>query len=600
MLPGPVFNLELLTTARRRRYYVARSVFGLILLYMLWQSYDRVERWGRMPGQGMSPRQLAGFALDTFWVLAAVQGLAVLVLTPVLFAGVIADEKQRRTLHYLLSSRLTSGEIVLGKLAARLLHVGVTLGVALPIVSLLTLLGGVPPALVVAADLVTFTSAVFLAGVSLLVSTYATKVREAILTVYLIELGWLVGLPLLRVTLRWVWPATYAWVEPVLEWAYSTTPVWTLWNAPTVQGVGALLEVVGWTVGLQLGAGAIFTGLAVVRLRPVFRRQSAESRPRDGRRALVPRLFPRPPIGGSPMLWKELHVGRSGRLVRWVARLVALGGLFLIGYWMLYLGLEAASELARNGYGTAQRARSAYNEFVRIVGALLYVFWSLGLAAAAASGISSEREEDTWVSLLTTPLEPAEIVLAKMAGALWSVRAVGVVLVIFWATGLVLGAVHPVGFAGAIVAGVIFSAFTVALGTLLSLRARTSTRATVMTVAILVFLNGGYLLCCFPMGWDTPLVGVGSTPFILGAIPISYDEFWEFISHEPSRRDLGEAALTCILSMLGYGVAACGLATVTIAKFDAAVDRPRSEPTGSSPGHADKPGGKLADDPALE
>ena len=37
----------------------------------------------------------------------------------------IADEKQRKTMHYLMASRLSSGEIVLDKLVARLLHVGV-------------------------------------------------------------------------------------------------------------------------------------------------------------------------------------------------------------------------------------------------------------------------------------------------------------------------------------------------------------------------------------------------------------------------------------------------------------------------------------------
>ena len=61
----------------------------------------------------------------------------------------IANEKQRKTLHYLLSSRLTSGEIVLGKLLARMLHVAVFLAIGLPIMSLLTLFGGVDPLWVV-------------------------------------------------------------------------------------------------------------------------------------------------------------------------------------------------------------------------------------------------------------------------------------------------------------------------------------------------------------------------------------------------------------------------------------------------------------------
>ena len=68
--------------------------------------------------------------------------MAVLVLTPAIVAGVIADEKQRKTLQYLMVSRLNSAEIVLGKLFARLLHIGVFLAIGLPVMSLTSLFGG--------------------------------------------------------------------------------------------------------------------------------------------------------------------------------------------------------------------------------------------------------------------------------------------------------------------------------------------------------------------------------------------------------------------------------------------------------------------------
>ena len=44
--------------------------------------------------------------------------MLILVLVPALVSGVIADEKQRKTLHYLLTSRLDDLEIVVGKLNA--------------------------------------------------------------------------------------------------------------------------------------------------------------------------------------------------------------------------------------------------------------------------------------------------------------------------------------------------------------------------------------------------------------------------------------------------------------------------------------------------
>ena len=36
MLPGPVFNFELMATARRSRFYLVRAFYGVILLLILW------------------------------------------------------------------------------------------------------------------------------------------------------------------------------------------------------------------------------------------------------------------------------------------------------------------------------------------------------------------------------------------------------------------------------------------------------------------------------------------------------------------------------------------------------------------------------------
>ena len=78
-------------------------------------------------------------------------------------AGTIADERQRKTLHYLLASRLSSFEIVVGKLAARLLQLVVLVLTGLPIMSILSLFGGLDPPLIVAAFAGTLTTA-FAAG----------------------------------------------------------------------------------------------------------------------------------------------------------------------------------------------------------------------------------------------------------------------------------------------------------------------------------------------------------------------------------------------------------------------------------------------------
>ena len=107
--------------------------------------------WAAERGSTLTVKQVGAFALVCFFGVALGQMLLVLTLTPALVAGVIADEKQRKTLHYLLASRLSGPEIVIGKLLGGMLHVGVLLAVSVPVLSMLVLLGGIDPMVILLA-----------------------------------------------------------------------------------------------------------------------------------------------------------------------------------------------------------------------------------------------------------------------------------------------------------------------------------------------------------------------------------------------------------------------------------------------------------------
>ena len=121
MVGGPVFEFELLTTARRGRYYVVRVAYALVLLLILWNMH---LGWVSGYGENLTHSQVRVFAHVTFAALAIAQEMPFWRSRPALVAGVIASEKQSKTLHYVLASPLTSFDLVLGKLLARMLHVG--------------------------------------------------------------------------------------------------------------------------------------------------------------------------------------------------------------------------------------------------------------------------------------------------------------------------------------------------------------------------------------------------------------------------------------------------------------------------------------------
>ena len=354
MLPGPVFNIELLTTSRRRRYYLVRVAYGLLLLFIIWMSYRQA-----FPGGGASETysidRLAGFAMSTFWAFAATQALTVVLLTPAIVAGVVADDRQRRTLHYLLASRLTSAEIVLGKLAAKLLHLGVFLAVGLPVISLLSLFGGVDPKMIALTYVVTASTTLFLASLTVAVSSVSKRVRDAILAAYLLALLW-IAVPAIIEGMSGEWPGVYRVIGPVNKWLFATTPIYPL--RPALGGLATVWTRFAWMVGLQLGVAVALIGLATARLRPSFRNEGGRRRrrarppgepPRDRRRRERRRLLPRPPIGDDPMLWKERHATRLGRVARVAAFLVAVciyGG---VGYLIVDQGTAGPGGTVRAG-----------------------------------------------------------------------------------------------------------------------------------------------------------------------------------------------------------------------------------------------------------
>ena len=95
------------------------------------------------PQSSVTIAQASRVAQRYLYAVLAVQALAVVVLTPVVAAGAIAEEKERGRLDFLRSTELSPRDIVLGKYLARVLHLLAILASTLPVLALATLFGGV-------------------------------------------------------------------------------------------------------------------------------------------------------------------------------------------------------------------------------------------------------------------------------------------------------------------------------------------------------------------------------------------------------------------------------------------------------------------------
>lgn len=588
MLLGPVFSNELLTTARRKRYYAVRFVYGAILLFFVWMNDPVFRPSYSAPGRSvMSIQEVARLGQALFYTLITVQTVAVIVLTPALVAGVIAEERQRKTLHYLLASRLTSAEIVLGKLGARVLHVLVFLGIGLPVLSLLSLFGGVDPRIVALAFAMTVSTALFLAALCILISTHARRPREAISLSYLVVLSWLFVPSFITIIMPFLggnWITIYHWIRPVNEWIAPSSPMYLVITAGPrgFRGQAAIVEMVAWMFALQCVYGLLFVLIAVLRVRPVGRNEGAEgARGWQGRLQRLSRMLPRRECGDDAMMWKERYTSRTSALTKLVTSLVVLAALAGLAYLTVDYGMPAFAELANYGYGSEspQPNRISFNGYLRGMCTLIYVLWALAVASSASAGVTSEREGDTWTSLVSTPLNGTEILRAKLIGAIWATRWAGVVLAGLWVVGLVAGSIHPIGLFAVVIETVVFVWFASALGTYLSLRSRSSGRALISTMAILVVSNGAYMMCCIPL-WqnvNSGLVLFGITWLMEGLSLLSYPDVQAML-HDYNPRQNREMAVSVFACLFAYTTAATLLTGLSFRRFDIEADRPRRDP----------------------
>jgi hypothetical protein len=119
----------------------------------------------------------------------------------------------------------------------------------------------------------------------------------------------------------------------------------------------------------------------------------------------------------------------------------------------------------------------------------------LGEAVRAAASIGGERDRDTLLSLMTTPLTTNEILWAKWLGALWSVRGFLWWLGSVWLIALVLGGVNPLAVILHALAWLAPAMCFASIGLWISAGSKTTLRATTWTIAAAILAGGGHWLC---------------------------------------------------------------------------------------------------------
>jgi ABC-type transport system involved in multi-copper enzyme maturation permease subunit len=477
---GPVLFYDLVQTSRRGRYLVLRFGYALILLALLAFSYHSALGFfsSELPGGYLfrSSRQLTTFANDFFVTFVAVQFLAVVIFTPLFTASVVTEERERKTLDYLLSTDLGDHEIILSKLIARLTYTVVLLLAGLPVLALIQFLGGVDPNRVLASFAATAATMGSLGALGVLVSVHNRTTWDAVFRTYLIATVCLVVTLVLSAVLSALWPRTLAWANlgnPVialvqLEQATRTT-------APKASSLGDILLAY---CSYHLAAMVLFAWLAIAHFRSAALATKKALLPKEldgsaiepdsvagtGRRRL--------PMTDDPLIWKEVNE----KPVSWLATAstgsVGLMTAGALSYLFLLFQVAGGEDSAN------------YAALLGAIGAGWYLFMLLLVALSAAGRFSGEIERQTLDSLLLVPAR-AGIPYAKWGASIVHLRPGWCLLA--WlmcfgpARGLSLECVIL-----SVAAWWVYAAFASSVGLWCSLLTRSTTRATLLTVLLIL------------------------------------------------------------------------------------------------------------------
>jgi ABC-type transport system involved in multi-copper enzyme maturation permease subunit len=622
-LAGPLYFYDLLRLARRGRSTLLRCAYALLLfggLYLVYQHHFPHEPLLTRPFEAatlLPLADLARFAGGFAIAILALQGIAVVVLTPAYLAGAVAEERDRRTLDLLFTTHLTDREIVLGKLLSRLTHLAGVLLAGLPILSLLQLWGGVELSVLLAGFAVTGLTLLSVGSISILFSVVCRSSVAAVLSSYAVVLLINVGcLPVpgcfISSPLAFLLVVERQLGVDLLHMAILGPGFESLSPGPAGTGV-SVLQLAAMVFGYAVVHGAIALiciKAAIDNLRgqprfdPGVRHgvrvtggwgtepvpvviTLGRPRPRPSPRRTEgwdpeppPRwLQPKPPervryrVSDPPLLWKEVYhgAGQTAGWPFWAVYGTALGAglfLFVLALWLAGPWNWPTGKAVTFNEGAYPFVRDGVNPVLRVLGILLATAWCLGVAWRAAGSISRERERRTLVGLLTLPTDRQAVVNAKWLGGILRFRWLGYVLAAVWTVGLLTGALHPAAVPLLALATVVHVAFLASLGVWLSLVSRNSLWANLsMAMVLLLMFIGPWVAVMYnnllggtwggPQDWWDNFGQIGLNPprawWFLG---FSWDDFREDVlgGEGPLRGPLGATLAGLGWYAVGAGV----------------------------------------------
>lgn len=573
MFAGPLVVRELITSPRNLKHFGLRAGYVAALAILLQTSALTTFESVLTTQVG----DVARFGSFIFGLMCAVQLVVVLAMSLILSAGSVAQEKDKRTLLLLLMTDLRTTELVVGKTLASLLPVFVMIGVSIPVMCLIRLLGGITLNQILCFELTCLATSLVAGSWGTLVGYWREKTFQ-ILAMTFMGAGLFLGVIEILATLTagvgigtWI-----ACANPfrVLNSVLNPLSVSAGIFAQTSLGMGILFAVAVtlWTIACRN-----------IRIWNPSRRlhiqqedsetEAAEEAVKEDVREQAARK-----VWDWPIIWREMNTQAYGRKIG----LIKAGYFLLAVFCILYANWSPVDAPLVMGVISVEG-------FVFVV---LAIVGLILINAQAVTALTSERDGQTLELLLVTEISAKEFIFGKLGGVLFNTKEVIIVPVLFAITLFMRGFVGGEALVFLLFGFMVLVMFASMLGLHSALSFHISRTAILNSLGTMFLLFVGIFICMILMVeartsfilqlpafavficggslalWSSLTHRVPSQALFWGAVTLPFLTYYAVVSFL-----LGDSLAAFAAITVTYGFTTVAILVPAISAFDVALGR---------------------------
>ncbi len=179
-LTGPFLAKELRVSSRHRRNYLLRAAYIALLLFFVaitWLSVVTVSGGTLIYQKSRLAQAGKNITLTIVWF----QFIASQLIAVIMFCNSISEEIYHRTLGVLLTTPVTTFQIVAGKLLSKLFQIILLLAISLPLLAIVRIFGGVSWNYILMSLCITLAAVIFAGTLSMFFSVLFRKAYVVII-----------------------------------------------------------------------------------------------------------------------------------------------------------------------------------------------------------------------------------------------------------------------------------------------------------------------------------------------------------------------------------------------------------------------------------